>query len=117
MALKSWFYVGASLCSLYETNSFGVRVAFSMNTFHIFPLDVLDIIPFIEVVIGVVVARAYLGCWSAPLLCSVAVSLLRSRVCSPVVAIETPRSSYKLQCEVGWTRLLSQGKKPPSILL
>lgn len=87
-----------------------------MNTLHIFPLDVLDIILFIGVVIGVVLTRACFGCWSDPLLCSVAVSPLRSRAYSAVV-VETPRSSSKLQCEVGWARLLSQGKKPLSILL
>lgn len=111
VTLKSWFYVGASLCSLYEFSSFGVRVAFSMSVPSTSFLDVLDIIPVIGVVIGVVVARACLGCWSAPLLCSVTVSFLGSRVWSPVVAVETPRSSYKLQCEVGWTRLLLSRRK------
>lgn len=40
--------MGASLCSLYGVNTFGVRSVFSVDAFHLFPQFVLAVIPFIK---------------------------------------------------------------------
>ena len=60
--MKGCFYVGVSLCSLHESNSFGARAVFSMDACHIFPQCVLAVIPLIGGVIGLVVTRAFTGC-------------------------------------------------------
>ena len=45
VVLIDCFYVGTSLCSLHESNIFGVRAVFSMDACHIFAQCVLAIIP------------------------------------------------------------------------
>lgn len=46
--LEDCLYMGASLCSLYGVNTFGVRSVFSVDAFHLFPQFVLAVIPFIK---------------------------------------------------------------------
>ena len=58
MVLKGYFYVGVSLCSLCESNIFGVRAFLSLDAYHIFPQCVLAIITLIGGVIGVVTQAA-----------------------------------------------------------
>ena len=62
VVLKGFFYVGASLGSLCESNICGARAAFCMDNFYVFPQCVMTIIPLIVGVIGVVVIRACSGC-------------------------------------------------------
>ena len=59
---KGCFYVGLSLCSLHESNIFGVRAIFSMDAFHSFPQCVLAVIPLIGGVTGIVVTTACTRC-------------------------------------------------------
>lgn len=74
MILKSHFYIGASSCSLHESNIFGTRAAFGVDVCHNFPCSVLGLAPLIGDVFGVVVTRACVGCWAGPCLCSVVVT-------------------------------------------
>ena len=74
--LKGCFYVGASVCSLPESNIFGVRAVFSMDSCHVFPWCVLAIVPLMGAVTGVVVTTAYTKCPSGPPLPSVVVTVL-----------------------------------------
>ena len=36
MVLEGYFYMGASLCSLCESNIFGARAVFSIDAYHVF---------------------------------------------------------------------------------
>ena len=68
--------MGASLCRLCVSNSFGARADFSTDASHIFPQGMLAIIPLIGAVIGVVVSIVYAGCEVGPPLCSETVTIL-----------------------------------------
>ena len=76
MVLKGYFYVGASVCRLCESNIFVVRTGFCMDASHIFPQSVLAIILLIGGGICVVVSRASPGFWVGPPLFSMAVTAL-----------------------------------------
>ena len=97
MALKGCFYVGVTLC---ESNIFGARGPFfGMGACHLFPQVVLALV-LIKGVFGGVVTRAFSGCGGeASSLFHSCHSPFRGRVCSPVVGVEAPRSSFKLWCE------------------
>ena len=103
--------MGASLCSLCESSVFGARPVFGMDACH-----VLAIIPLTEgLCCGDQSLHWMLG-GASSLLCGCH-SPVGSRVCSPVVGVEAPRSSSKLQCEVGRTGMLSLGKGSLCIFL
>ena len=59
--LEGCFYVGIPLCSLHGFNTLVHRLFFNIYTCHIFLQCVLDIIPLIMGMIGVMVTRAYTG--------------------------------------------------------
>ena len=61
VVLKGYFYVGASVCSLPESNTFGVRAVFSRDAGHVFSQCVLAIVPLMGAVTGVE-TRAYTKC-------------------------------------------------------
>ena len=79
MVLKGCVYVGAFLCRLCMSNSFGARAGFCMDAIHVFPQSVLVIIPLIGGVVGVVLSRAYAECEAELPLCSVAITALLGR--------------------------------------
>ena len=49
-------------CVDYVPNIFGVKADFGMEASHIFPQDVLAIVPLIGVVVVVIVSRTCAGC-------------------------------------------------------
>jgi len=58
-----------SLCRVCKTSIFGVREDFSIDTSHIFPQNVLVIIPLLGDVICFVMSRACIGSWAWSSLC------------------------------------------------
>ena len=103
VVLKGCFYVGASLCSLCESNIFGARAIFSMDSCLVFPQCVLAIIPLIGNVI-VVVTRACTGCLVWPPLCSVVVTALFDAGSPPQLLKCTPPDPF-LNCGVRYVGL------------
>ena len=83
MVLKGCFYMVVSLCSLHESNIFGVRTVFGMDACHIFPQGVLAVIALIGGGIGVVVTTVCTRCWAGPPLCSVVVTALSGAASAP----------------------------------
>lgn len=111
MVLKGCFYLGVTLCRLYESSIFGARAVFGLLCLSSGCTGpcLLDI----GGVFDIVLTGACTGCWAGPPLFSVIVNNpVRGRVCSPFVGVEAPRSDSKLQCEVGRTRTLPLGKEP-----
>ena len=103
------------MCGLHVSNIFGAR-AFSIEASHVFP--------------------QFAGCYpldtgrewhcnqslhcmlsrASSLLCGCQ-SSVRSRICSPVVGADAPRSVYELQCGVGVTGALPLGEESLITLL
>lgn len=110
MFLKSWFYVGASLCSL-SLNILGARAASRMGACRFFPPCTLVVIPFIGSVtfsgdqnLQWKLSRAsYLVCGCH--------SFVGSAVCSPV-GVEAPQIILFLCCGVRWAGLELPGEEP-----
>lgn len=100
--LEDCLYMGASLCSPYGVNSFGVRSVFSVDAFHLFPQFVLAVIPIIRGVTCVVVTKSlhWMLSEASSLLCDCN-SPFRGRVSSLAIRVEVSRSVFELQCEVG----------------
>lgn len=67
---------------------------FGMCTSHVFPQNVLAIIPLIGDMIGVVVSRACTGSEVGPPLLCGCYSPIRSGVCSPAVEVEALRVAF-----------------------
>ena len=76
MVLKECFYAGASLCRLCVSNVFDVKALFDMDTSHVFPQGLLDVITLIGLVVGVEGSKACARCEVGLLLCSVAITTL-----------------------------------------
>ena len=93
-----------------ESNIFGERPVFVMDSCHISLQSVLAVVALIGDVFDAVVTRPCTGCWEEPSLYSGCHYPVRGRVYSLVVGIKAQRSSSKLQCKVGWTGALPLGR-------
>ena len=80
-----------SLCRLCESNIFGMRAVFGMDACHIFPQSTLAIVSLIAGMFGVVMTKAYTGCWAGPPLCSVVVTALLKVKCVPWLLESNPQ--------------------------
>ena len=106
------------LCSLWESNIFGVRAIFSTDACHVFPQCVLALIPLTGGVIVIVLTTVWTRHWRGSLLCSVLVNSPASNgVCSLVIGVETPRSVSELWHEKGETDVLTLAEEPLNIPL
>ena len=62
MVLEVYFYMGASLCSLCESNIFGARAVFSIDAYHVFSSVCAARYPSEGGVTGAMMTRACTGC-------------------------------------------------------
>lgn len=75
--------MGATLCRLFKSNIFGLRVVFGRDACHIFPQGVLSISHVIGVLIGVGVTMAFTECWVGSSLYPVVITALLGSESAP----------------------------------